>query len=391
MPVPERSDATLTGEQASKKEGEGGAVSLKGGSVGARAGEGPSKRFGVRDAHALATVGLFVLGVGYTIFVARDFLLPVTAAFFLKLVLAPVVRKLRHVGIPEAVGGAIVLATTLLAVAWAAWSLSGPANDWLERAPTVLRDVEIQLRGLKESVQSVSRAAEQVEKMADVDGRTNTAVEVRGPTLASLLFLSTRNFVAIAVATVVLLYLLLASGDLFLLKAMTVVPRLEDKVRAVDISRELELKISGYLRTVCAINVGLGAVIALATYLFGMPNPLLWGMMVALFNFVPYLGALASLTILFLAAFVTFGELGRALLVGGLFFGVNALEAYVITPTLLGQRMQTNPVAIFVAMIFFGWAWGVYGLLFAVPILTTFKLLCDHIPPLAPVGELLSA
>lgn len=375
--------------EASEKEGER-APSSAGDASRERARTGGSG-FHARDVQAVATIGLFVLGVGYTIFVARDFLLPVTAAFFLKLVLSPVVRKFRKLGVPEPVGGAIVLVSTLIGVAWAVWSLSGPANDWLERAPTVLRDVEIQLRGLKESVQSVSRAAEQVERMADVDGRADTAVAVRGPTLASLLFLSTRNFVAVAVATVVLLYLLLASGDLFLQKAITVVPRLEDKVRAVDMSRELELEISGYLRSVCMINVGLGAVIAFAMYLLDMPNPLLWGMMVALFNFVPYLGALASLVVLFLAAFVTFEDLSRALLVGGVFFTVNALEAYVITPTLLGRRMRINPVAIFVTMIFFGWAWGVYGLLLAVPMLTTFKLLCDHIPPMEPVGELLSA
>lgn len=106
---------------------------------------------------------------------------------------------------------------------------------------------------------------------------------------------------------------------------------------------------------------------------------------------MPYLGALASLFILTLAAYVTFEDIGRALLISGVYFAVNAVESYFVTPAILGRRMSMNPVAIFIAMIFFGWAWGIYGLLLAVPILAMLKLLCEHVEPLHVVSELISA
>jgi predicted PurR-regulated permease PerM len=216
-------------------------------------------------------------------------------------------------------------------------------------------------------------------------------VEVRGPRLTSLLFERTSDFIAAGVATLVLLYLLLASGDLFLRKVITLLPRLEDKVAAVDLSREMERNVSGYLLTVTAINLGLGLVVGLCMQWVQMPNPYLWGMVVAVLNFVPYLGPLASLFILTLAAYVTFDDIGKALLIGGVYFGVNAVESYLITPAVLGRRMRMNSVAIFIAMIFFGWAWGIYGLLLAVPILAMLKQVCERIRPLHSVSELISA
>jgi predicted PurR-regulated permease PerM len=348
------------------------------------------RKYRDRGVKSIAFVGIFILGILYTLYFARDFLLPVVLAFFLKLLLAPLVRRLLRLGIPEALGAAAVLLLVLSAGFWTAWTLSGPANEWVERAPRVLRDVDVQLRGVRKSVESVSRAAEEVEKITDVDGDRTPAVQLQGAKLTDLLFHGTRSLIATGVATVVLLYLLLASGDLFLRKAITILPRLDDKVRAVDVSKELEVGMSRYLVTICLVNAGLGIVMALVTYLFGMPNPILWGMMVALFNFVPYLGAIASLTILTLAAFVTFDDVERALLIGGLFFLVDSTEAYFVTPTFLGRRMRLNPVVIFVAIIFFGWAWGIYGLILAVPVLTTFKLVCDHIDTLGWVSEILS-
>ena len=336
---------------------------------------------------------LVVLAALYTIHFARDLLLPITAAYFLKLVLTPLVRWLRRWGgVPEALGAALVLGVTLAAAGLTVYQLIGPANDWLARAPKILREASSELRAWKKPVENLSRAAEHVEAMTEVSaGNETRSVEVRGPRLTSLLFESTSDFVAAAVATLVLLYLLLASGDLFLRKAINILPRLEDKVAAVDLSRELERNVSSYLLIVSLINFGLGLVVGVCMHFLEMPNPYLWGMVVAVLNFVPYLGPLASVFILTLAAYVTFEDIGRALLISGVYFGVNAIESYFVTPAILGRRMSMNPVAIFIAMMFFGWAWGIYGLLLAVPILAMLKLLCEHVEPLQAVSELISA
>jgi predicted PurR-regulated permease PerM len=332
-----------------------------------------------------------VLATLYTVYFTRELLLPIVAAYFLKLALFPIVRGLRRWGIPESLGALAVLAVVVGTIAFGAYLLTDPANEWLARAPSILRRAASELRSWRGPVENISRAAEEVEAMTNLDARgaEAPAVEVRGPSLTNLLFQSTGNFLATVTATVVLLYLLLAAGDLFLRKVITILPRIEDKVAAVELSRELERTISHYLLTVTAINFGLGVAVGFCMHWLGMPNAVLWGLMVALFNFVPYVGAIASAAVLFFAAFVTFQEVPWSLVVVGVFVALNTLENSFITPTILGRRMSMNPVAIFIAMIFFGWAWGIYGIVLAVPILAAAKLLCERTASLQPLAELI--
>jgi predicted PurR-regulated permease PerM len=334
---------------------------------------------------------LLVLATLHALYFARELLLPIAAAYFLKLVLTPLVRSLRRGGIPEPLGATLVLGAAIAAGASSAYQLVEPANDWIARAPKILQQASAELGAWRKPVENLNRAAEQVEAMTETSTRARAqAVELRGPSLSSLLLQSTSNFLATVVATLVLLYLWLASGDLFTRKALILLPQVEERA-AHELSRELEHTVSNYFLLVSLINVGLGLVVGVAMHGLGMPNPYLWGMMAAILNFVPYVGALASLVILTLAAYVTFDDLGRASLVGGVYFVVNALESYLVTPAILGRRMSMNPVAIFIAMMAFGWAWGVYGLLLAVPILAGFKVLCERLPPLHAVAELISA
>jgi predicted PurR-regulated permease PerM len=335
-----------------------------------------------------AMCALLVLAALHAIYFARELLLPIAAAYFFKLVLTPLVRWLRRGGVPEPLGATLVLGVALTMGAFSAYQLIGPANDWIARAPKILQQASAQLGPLREPVENLNRAAEQVEEMTTTSSRGRVAV--RGPSLTSLLLQSTSNFLATVVATLVLLFLWLATGDHIMRKAFTILPQVDDKA-ALALSRELEHTVSNYCLTVSLINVGLGLATGFAMHWLGMPNPYLWGMMVAILNFVPYVGALASLIILSLAAYVTFDDLGRALLVGGVYFALNAAESYLVTPSILGRRMSMNPVAIFIAMMLFGWAWGVYGLLLAVPLLSAFKVVCEHLEPLHDVAELVSA
>jgi predicted PurR-regulated permease PerM len=120
-----------------------------------------------------------------------------------------------------------------------------------------------------------------------------------------------------------------------------------------------------------------------------MPNPMLWGVLAAASNYLPYLGAVACGAIVALVALLTFDTIGRALAVPATFFALNFAEAYLVTPRLLGNRLALNPVAIFLGVAFWGWLWGVAGALLAVPILATVKIVCDGIESLKPVGEFL--
>jgi predicted PurR-regulated permease PerM len=157
----------------------------------------------------------------------------------------------------------------------------------------------------------------------------------------------------------------------------------------VSIAREIEEQVSVYILTTSAINAGVGVLTGIAMWLCGMPNPVLWGLMAGLLNYMPYVGAFITLGVLGLAALVTFDTLGRALVVPGAFFLVNLVEANIVTPLVLGNRLRLNTVAIFIGMMFWWYVWGVPGALMAVPMMATIKIFCDHFEDLAPIGEFL--
>jgi len=166
-------------------------------------------------------------------------------------------------------------------------------------------------------------------------------------------------------------------------------PQFRDKKKAVTIARETEASISTYLVTVTLVNLALGLGVALVMFLLKMPNPVLWGAMAALAEFVPYLGASALVALLTLAGLVTFEQVGHALLVPVAYLGVNIIQSQLVSPLILGRRLTLNPVAIFVGLVFWWWIWGVPGAFIAVPLIATFKIFCDHIEALAPIGEFL--
>jgi predicted PurR-regulated permease PerM len=187
----------------------------------------------------------------------------------------------------------------------------------------------------------------------------------------------------------ILLYFLLASGDLFLLKLVKVMPTLQDKKQAVEIAHKIQQQISTYLFTVTLINSGVGLAIGVAMYIIGMPSPVLWGVMAGLLEYIPYLGATVGISVVTLVAIFTFDNLGHALLAPAVYFGLVAVEANLIVPMVLARRLTLNPVVVFTGLIFWGWMWGIIGILLAVPILATFKIFCDFIEPLSPIGEFL--
>jgi predicted PurR-regulated permease PerM len=191
--------------------------------------------------------------------------------------------------------------------------------------------------------------------------------------------------------TLVLIYLLLASGDLFLQKLVHVMPTLSDKKRAVEISHEIQENISNYLFSVSLINIGLGAVVSGGFYLMGVPNAVMWGMLVAVLNFVPYFGPVAGIILLATVGLLTFDTLWTGLLPPAWYLLLHLLEANFITPMLLGRRFALNPVVIFVSLIFWTWLWGVPGALLSVPILMSIKIICDRVPAMSHVSELLTS
>lgn len=345
------------------------------------------------DIRSLALTGIFILLLFYTLYFARAFFLPIVLAILLNFLLSPAVRGLKRLRIPEGIGAGIVLLALLATVGYGAYRLSGPAAQWIDKAPQGLQRIELRIRDIQRPVEEVQRAAEEVEeqvgRLAGRDRRQTQEVAIQDGGLTGAILDRTSAFIGGVLVMMVLLYFLLASGDMFLRKLVRVLPRLEDKKRAIEIARLTERHVSTYLGTITLINIGLGVVVAIAMRLAGMPNPVLWGVLAAILNYVPYLGPIATVGILTLVSLLTFEDFGRALVPPAVYFAINFLEGSFVTPALLGRRLTLNPVVVFVGLIFWGWLWGIPGALLAVPILAAFKIFCDHIEPLSPIGEFL--
>ena len=335
-------------------------------------------------------VGLFVLAALYTFHLARAFLLPILLAVLFSFLLSPAVRWLRKHRLPEPAGAALIMVVLLSAFGVAAYSLVDPAAQWLDRAPESFRQIESKVRKLKQPVADVQRAAEKLEAIAHVAGAGKPReVVVQTPGMGALLASQTPYLLAGFVSTVVLLYFLLASGDLFLRKTVRLIPNLRNKIQAVEVGRDIQHTLGRYFFTVTLINAGLGIATTIVMQALDMPNPLLWGAMAMLLNYIPYLGPTASLVILGAAAAVSFDDPGRVWQVPAAFLALILLEGQLIQPIVVGRSLRLNPVVVFVAFLLLGWLWGIPGMFFAVPLLVTLKVICDHVGHFATFGEYL--
>jgi predicted PurR-regulated permease PerM len=341
------------------------------------------------DARHVALVGLFVLAVFYTLHLAQAFFLPIVLAILLDFLLSPLVRALRRVGLPEPVGAGVVILGLVATLGLGIYYLARPAADYVALAPQGIERVREKIESMRGSVAQVTEAAEQVERVTDVGGEDAPTVEIKGPSLTKQLFGGTAAFLSAATVVIFLTYFLLAVGDLFLQKLVAVLPQFKDKRVAVTIMRETEAQISLYLFTTTLINLGVGVVTGIVMYLLGMPNAVLWGVVAMVLNFVPYVGAVANMVLLALAGLVTFEDTGRALLVPGAFLALNLVESNLVTPVIYGNRMRLNTVALFIGLVFWWYIWGVAGAILAVPMMAAFKIACDHIESLSPIGEFL--
>ena len=325
----------------------------------------------------------------YTLYFGRVVIIPLMVALLLKLVLSPVVRALSSLRIPEWAGAALVLTVVVTGVGYAIFALSSPAAEWVGKLPEGLATLENHLKELKEPVARMQKAEETISKLSNIGPRQPETIVVSPSGLGVAILSETASLAVGLTATLVLLYFLLSSGDFFLRKLVTVLPRFGDKKHAVEIAQQVQSDISHYLLTITVINGALGIVVAVALYALGMPSPALWGTMAAILNYIPFVGHVVGFSVIGLVALMSYGDLGTALIPPAVYAGLAFLEGQLITPAIVAQRLTLNPVAVFAALIFWGWLWMVPGMLLAVPMLAVFKIFCDHIRPLRPIGEFL--
>lgn len=342
-----------------------------------------------RDPRVMLLAGILLLAVFYTLYFARGVILPITIAVLLNFLFSPPVRWLKKkLNVPYGLSAALIIITLIAGLGLTIYNLAAPAATWVSKGPASLRKVEAKLKTLRKPVDAVSRTAERVEEITNSDNDQTTTVQVKEPGLKEAIFGNTQSVLIGSALVFTLLFFLLAEGDVFTAKLIKALPRLKDKKLALSIAFETERSISTYLGATTAINIGLGILTGVTVFLLGLPNPVLWGIVGGLLNFIPYVGGLLAVVLLGLAGMATFESTSRALMPAIAYFILTNVESFV-TPYILGNRLALNPVVVFIAVLFWGWLWGIPGALLAVPIMATLKIFCDHINSLATVGEFL--
>ena len=199
------------------------------------------------------------------------------------------------------------------------------------------------------------------------------------------------QFAVTLAATIILAVFLLASGDMFYEKLVRILPNLTARKQALHIVYAIETEVSTYVLTLSAINAGLGLAVAVTFQALGMPSPYLWGILVFVLNFVPYVGAFLALILISFFAVISFDTIGHAMLVPLSFLAWSLLESEIVQPQIMGRKFEMNAVVILLFLAFWSWLWGIAGAAIAVPALISLKIFCSHMDSLSGLGEFLSA
>ena len=342
------------------------------------------------QARSVALIVLATIAVFTALYVARLFFVPIALALLLNLVLSPLVRWLARLHLPAPAATALVMLVAGVALGAGAYGLSTPVRNWIVTGPATLAKATRRLQKISRPVEQVSKVADQVEHATGAaDPGAPKIVVQQGPSLRSRVFGTTEALFGGLLEVILLLYSLLAVGDLFLEKLVDVLPRRGDREKAIRIAQTMESSISTYLLLTALINVGEGAVVVGVMALLGMPTPFLWGALVAVAEFIPYLGMLAMVAVIGIASLTAFDSVSHALLAPAAYLAINFIQGNVVTPLVMSRRLTLNPVVIFVSLALWWWMWGIAGVFLAVPMLAVFKICCDHIESLASIGAFL--
>jgi predicted PurR-regulated permease PerM len=335
------------------------------------------------------TVILVLLSV-YTFYVSSPVLIPLTLAVLITMLLSPVIGLLDRLKIPRALSAAAVIAVLAGILGGGAYGLSGPAQEWLQKLPQSGGKIDKMLRSIKKPFAQIEQATERLSSGTEQqNANTPRIVQLAPPGLTERVAGGTAQLAAALTVIFVLVFFLLSSGDTFLRKLVSVIPTFADKKRTVETIRSIESDISFYLVMLLLINAGLGLGVALITALLGIPDPLLWGTLTVILSFAPYVGEMAITITLLIISMVTFDTLGKAL-IAPVSYIILMSSVHLTVPVIIRRRLLLNPVAVFIAVVFLGWIWGIPGALLAVPLLASCKVICERIEHLNAIAAFLT-
>ncbi len=340
----------------------------------ARAGTIPA-----RPRSPTAVIVLAVLAAGFTLWAAQGLVLPVLLAMFLALIGNPIIRILRRAYVPRFVSALLVMVLGLSTSVLLVEQLVQPATEWIREAPRGIRQFAPKVRDMVRPMQEANQAAQRLARAAGGEQRQVQVVRTESGDPYKLL-VTTPKLISSVLAVVLLTFFFMVYGENLQRHALALLPTRQQQKLTVDILTSIEREISRYVLTISVINVVVGMVIAGLLIWIDVPpqEALLWGTMAALLNFAPYVGPLIGILTLLMMGFLRF-EGWMALAPSGIYLLVHTLEGQLITPIILGRSMRLSPLVLILALMVFGWMWGIVGLLLAVPLLVCIKLVLSRL------------
>ena len=352
----------------------------------------PGQDRGTEKVRSTAQVIVALVAAAFALYFGREILVPIAFALLLNALFRPVVRFFERLHLPTAIGAAIVVLTIIAGIAILACFLSSPIKDWVQNAPQRFEKAGDRLQKLIEPVKQVSTVATKFEQAASGPSTQPAAGPIPGPAApgaAAGLVGTTRQILTAVIEVLLLLFLLLAAGDMFTRKLIKVIPLWRDKQAAEQVVDQSQGAVMRYLLVTACINAGQAVVVGLVLWWLKMPSPLLWALLCFVLEFIPYMGATVMVTLTGVIAFATFDSLGHTLLVPLSYLVITTIQNNVVSPFLYGQHLKLNPVAVLVGVLLWWFLWGVPGAFLAVPIIATLKIIADRVDPLKTFGEFL--
>jgi len=340
------------------------------------------------------TTKLIAVGLSVTaLALGREFFIPIALAVCFQALLTPLVRGLGRLRIPAPAGAAIVVLGALAVLVVGGWALSGPASEWVDKAPSNIATARRKLREIGRPLDRLTAAAEgtpaPAARNAPPPEPAQAAPAPAMPSLFGQLLGRATTIVAGALEVIVLLYLMLAAGNMLFRKLVKLFPGPDDLRTATDILNRTESIVANYLTVTALINLGQGIAVGLAMWAIGMSDPFIWGVVTFVLEFIPYLGGVVIVGLLLIDGFSVFSGLGQVLLAPAIYLVISTLQNNVVSPYAYGNRLKLNPLAVMIFVLFWWFIWGIPGVFLAIPIAATLKVLGDQLPRLAPLGELL--
>ena len=332
-----------------------------------------ARDWGRRSQQSLVVIAA-VLAIG-SLHLAKSAVVPILFAVFLAMLLAPAVALVRRVGVPRAIAAGIVVVSLVAVVGLGLNATWRPARDWLDAAPQTMRTLERKLRPVTRFIAKVESVSEQAERVTDPGATRNDATAPATAAEKKSAIVNTQEWLIAILTTLMVTYFLLAAGPSLLMKIEATQRARQPNTRLLRVVTAISNDLSRYFATITLINVMLGIATTVTMYWLGMPNPLLWGVVAFVLNYVPYAGPAATLVLLTVVAVVSFDGLGKALAVAGCYLVLTAFEGQVVQPILVGRRLDVSPLVVFLSLWFGGWLWGIAGVALAVPLLVAGKAL----------------